>query len=215
MSYLMYLIGVLVLAPLIGAIAGGVVAKRRGQRDAGVYRGLFYGLVGGFIGLVLFWLYTMTLPYEMRSEEWGPYRQIINPPPQSVGWLFVIGGSLISTILCVAIVVRRSTVPSSNKPGRKRSVQDALNTRLRTNHLLWFILTVAMFFFVPIGGHATLSSALIQWCRGPVAGGVGFNLVFIVIPMLLIVGAEAIVAWVLQALLMVAFPSLRRRNRAS
>ena len=28
-----YLVGMLVLTPLIGAIAGGVVAERRGQRD--------------------------------------------------------------------------------------------------------------------------------------------------------------------------------------
>ena len=69
-----------------------------------------------------------------------------------------------------------------------------------------------MFLFVPIG-NATFGSALIKWCREPDVGGVGFrvskfDLVYLAL-LLLIVVAEAIVAWVLQAILVAAFAAIR------
>ena len=106
------LVGPLVLTLLLGAIAGGVVAWRRGRTGDGVCMGLLFGPIGGLVGFVLFFLYTMTLPYEVLGPPGGAYRHIDNPPPQYVGWLSGIGGCLILAILSAAVFVRRSTAPA-------------------------------------------------------------------------------------------------------
>jgi hypothetical protein len=118
------LVLLLVLALLPGATAGIAIGWPRGQWRAGLCSGTAGGAVGSFIGLALYWLYVRTLPYEWRHEEWGPYRRILNPPPQYVAWLSFIVGGLLCAIVWTAIAVRRPVASAGKDSGRKGSMGD-------------------------------------------------------------------------------------------
>jgi hypothetical protein len=123
MVYWPGLVLLLVLALLPGAMAGLAIAWPSGQRRAGLCRGTASGAVGSFIGLALYWLYVRTLPSEWRQDEWGPYRRILDPPPQYVAWLSFIVGGLLCAILYTAIVVRRPVASVSKDSGQKGSMR--------------------------------------------------------------------------------------------
>jgi hypothetical protein len=89
-----------------GLIAGAAIGCLRDRPVVGLFTGGASGTVGGIIGLMIYKAYESTLPFEIRRQEWGPYRHIINPPPGYVIWVSIIGGSLIAAIVCAAILVR-------------------------------------------------------------------------------------------------------------
>ena len=118
---LYFAVVVLLPSAITGAIAATVVGGGRWRRGAG----LRCGAVGGTIGVVLYKLYERSLPYENRRIGGWPVHHIIDPPSWYVVWLSMIGGSLIFSILCTAVFVKRPTTPASKEPSQQGNMQDS------------------------------------------------------------------------------------------
>ena len=150
------------LGVLIGAFAGGFVDSFRGGLGAGLGWGMVGGGFGGVIGFVLERKYEYSLPYVMVQTQIGLHHQIINPPPEYIIYLSIIGGSLILAIpcavfarrlklllfspihmnsilaiLCPAVFVKRPTAPTGKEPERKGNAQEGS----RSESSNWYRLT--------------------------------------------------------------------------
>jgi hypothetical protein len=106
----------LVLGLVPGVLARAAIGWSKGRLGAALGSGGIGGVVGGVIGFLLYRSYLATLPSKEVRDVFGPSRQIIDPPPLYVGWLSIIGGSLIVAILCTAVFVKRPAAPTSNAP---------------------------------------------------------------------------------------------------
>lgn len=126
MNYWPELVLQLFLGIMPGVFAGIVIGAYRRQPGIGLCSGAVSGTLGGIFGFLLFRLYESTLPYEERSDVFGPYHHIIDPPPRDVVWLAIIGGSLLFAILCTTLFVRRHAADANNDAGGKGGVQDGM-----------------------------------------------------------------------------------------
>jgi hypothetical protein len=89
---------------LAGAFGGSLVGSWKGHGIRGIIIGALGGILGGIIGAIGYAGYERTLPYEIRRQEWGPYRHILNRPPPEIRELIIFGAAALAGALLVVWV---------------------------------------------------------------------------------------------------------------
>jgi hypothetical protein len=116
----------LVYGVLPGALVGYHVGWWRGHGARGIIAGALGGGVGAIGGAVLYSVYLRSLPFEIRRDEWGPYRHILHEPPLHVQISIIIASSVTVALLLALVVSWRR--PAQQTPPRR--VSSLLGTSL-------------------------------------------------------------------------------------